>query len=106
MARPSLRRRLLALILGLTAVAWLAVGISAYVQVRHEARELIEEHEAREEIVEALGDALVWPLAAALPALADAGITVADVGIRRPTLDDVFLRLTGHRAEDSVEVAA
>jgi two-component system sensor histidine kinase QseC len=70
MARPSLRRRLLALILGLTAVAWLAVGISAYVQVRHEARELIEEHEAREEIVEALGDALVWPLAAALPALA------------------------------------
>ena len=31
--------------------------------------------------------------------LADAGIEVADIGLRRPTLDDVFLRLTGHRAE-------
>ncbi|HEX6266040.1 MAG TPA: histidine kinase dimerization/phospho-acceptor domain-containing protein, partial [Burkholderiales bacterium] len=77
MARASLRRRLLALILGLTAVAWLAVGISAYVQVRHEAGELFDEHfprsearEAREEIVETLGEALVWSLLAALPALA------------------------------------
>lgn len=77
MARPSLRRRLLALILGLTALAWLAVGIYAYVEVRHEARELFDEHlsrhearEAREEIAETLGEALAWPLAAALPALA------------------------------------
>jgi signal transduction histidine kinase len=77
MARPSLRRRLVALILGLSALAWLAVGVSAFVQVRHEARKLFEEHlsrhearEAREEIVEALGEALVWPLATALPALA------------------------------------
>ena len=77
MARPSLRRRLLGLILGLSAVAWLAVGISAYVQVRHEAGKLFDEHlsrhearEARDEIVEALGEALVWPLLAALPALA------------------------------------
>jgi ABC-2 type transport system ATP-binding protein len=29
--------------------------------------------------------------------LADAGIGVADIGLRRPTLDDVFLRLTGRR---------
>nr|WP_246297468.1 ATP-binding cassette domain-containing protein [Janibacter cremeus] len=28
------------------------------------------------------------------------GITVQDIGIRRPTLDDAFLSLTGHRAED------
>jgi signal transduction histidine kinase len=77
MARPSLRRRLLALILALTAVAWLAVGIAAFVEVRHEARKLFDEHlsrhearEAREEIAEALGKALVWPLAMALPALA------------------------------------
>jgi signal transduction histidine kinase len=77
MARPSLRRRLLALILGFTAVAWLAAGIYAYVEVRHEARELFDEHlsrhearEAREEIAQTLGKALVWPLAAALPALA------------------------------------
>ncbi|RSO48030.1 daunorubicin/doxorubicin resistance ABC transporter ATP-binding protein DrrA [Streptomyces sp. WAC 06725] len=29
-------------------------------------------------------------------ALQDAGIGVADIGLRRPTLDEVFLRLTGH----------
>ena len=89
MARPSLRRRLLGLILGLTAVAWLAVGISAYVQVRHEARKLFDEHfsrsearEARDEIVEALGEALVWPLAAALPALAVAIWLGVGAGLR------------------------
>jgi ABC-2 type transport system ATP-binding protein len=27
------------------------------------------------------------------------GVTIADLGVRRPTLDDVFLRLTGHAAE-------
>ena len=77
MARPSLRRRLLALILGLSAVAWLAVGITAYVEVRHEAGKLFDENlsrrdarHARGEIVEALGESLLWPLAAALPALA------------------------------------
>ncbi len=29
-----------------------------------------------------------------------------DVGLRRPTLDDVFLSLTGHRAEDGVKDVA
>ncbi|HEY3436336.1 MAG TPA: ATP-binding cassette domain-containing protein [Actinotalea sp.] len=38
-------------------------------------------------------------LIAALRALDDAGVTVQDAGIRRPTLDDVFLALTGHDAE-------
>jgi ABC-2 type transport system ATP-binding protein len=32
--------------------------------------------------------------------LDDAGVEVLDVVVRRPTLDDVFLELTGHRAED------
>jgi ABC-2 type transport system ATP-binding protein len=27
-------------------------------------------------------------------------VTVVDVGLRRPTLDDVFLSLTGHVAEE------
>lgn len=27
-----------------------------------------------------------------------AGLRAEDVGLRRPTLDEVFLRLTGHRA--------
>lgn len=35
--------------------------------------------------------------------LGGAGITVQDIGIRRPTLDDAFLTLTGHRAEDETE---
>jgi ABC-2 type transport system ATP-binding protein len=35
-----------------------------------------------------------------LQRLADANIGVVDVGLRRPTLDDVFLTLTGHTAEE------
>jgi ABC-2 type transport system ATP-binding protein len=31
--------------------------------------------------------------------LQDQGVGVADLGLRRPTLDDVFLQLTGHHAE-------
>ncbi|MDA2894281.1 ATP-binding cassette domain-containing protein [Mycolicibacterium sp. BiH015] len=38
--------------------------------------------------------------------LRDAGITVDDIGLSRPSLDDVFLTLTGHRTEDSEEVSA
>jgi ABC-2 type transport system ATP-binding protein len=33
--------------------------------------------------------------------LSDAGIGVDDLALRRPTLDDVFLALTGHAAEES-----
>ena len=40
-------------------------------------------------------------LADALRRLDAAGIAVDDVGLRRPTLDDVFLSLTGHVAEDT-----
>jgi ABC-2 type transport system ATP-binding protein len=32
------------------------------------------------------------------------GIQIADIALRRPTLDDVFLSLTGHAAEGAVEV--
>ena len=35
--------------------------------------------------------------------LADQGIDVVDIGLRRPTLDDVFLSLTGHAAEEFAE---
>jgi ABC-2 type transport system ATP-binding protein len=34
-----------------------------------------------------------------------AGISVDDIGLRRPTLDDVFLSLTGHVAEEDEESA-
>jgi ABC-2 type transport system ATP-binding protein len=40
-------------------------------------------------------------LRAVLTGLARAGIEVTDIGLRRPTLDDVFLSLTGHAAEQS-----
>jgi ABC-2 type transport system ATP-binding protein len=33
--------------------------------------------------------------------LGEAGIAIDDVGLRRPTLDDVFLSLTGHAAEEA-----
>ena len=39
-------------------------------------------------------------LVTAIRELDDAGIEVQDIGIRRPTLDDVFLSLTGHSMED------
>jgi ABC-2 type transport system ATP-binding protein len=38
--------------------------------------------------------------------LDSAQITIADLAMRRPTLDDVFLRLTGHVAEEATEGAA
>jgi ABC-2 type transport system ATP-binding protein len=38
-----------------------------------------------------------------LRSLEEAGIALYDVGLRRPTLDDVFLALTGHAAEPSVD---
>jgi ABC-2 type transport system ATP-binding protein len=45
-------------------------------------------------------------LVAALRRLDAGAITVQDVGIRRPTLDDVFLSLTGHAATEDEEVSA
>ena len=42
-------------------------------------------------------------LVEALSRLDAAGIEVLDVGLRRPTLDDVFLTLTGHAAEQTAE---
>ena len=38
--------------------------------------------------------------------LDEAGIAVDDFGMRRPTLDDVFLSLTGHAAEKDTEAEA
>ena len=33
----------------------------------------------------------------------DSDIELDDLGLKRPSLDDVFLRLTGHRAEETTE---
>jgi ABC-2 type transport system ATP-binding protein len=37
--------------------------------------------------------------------LDDAGIPIEDIALHRPTLDDVFLSLTGHAAEMAIEEA-
>ncbi|HEX4731757.1 MAG TPA: ATP-binding cassette domain-containing protein [Solirubrobacterales bacterium] len=39
-------------------------------------------------------------IAAAVQRLNEAGVGIDDISMRRPTLDDVFLQLTGHAAED------
>ncbi|XRQ13910.1 ATP-binding cassette domain-containing protein [Actinomadura welshii] len=42
-------------------------------------------------------------LTEAVRALDEAGVAVADIGLRRPTLDEVFLHLTGSGAQDNEE---
>jgi ABC-2 type transport system ATP-binding protein len=59
--------------------------------------ELHVDERNREIVVPVSGGARV--LTKALRGLDDAGVEVLDVGLRRPTLDDVFLTLTGHVAE-------
>jgi ABC-2 type transport system ATP-binding protein len=50
--------------------------------------------------VEAGADVLL----AAVRALDDAGLAVEDIALRRPTLDEVFLTLTGQGLDDPADV--
>ncbi|MDT0164115.1 ATP-binding cassette domain-containing protein [Actinotalea sp. AC32] len=59
--------------------------------------ELVTEEHTRTVTAPVTGGAAA--LVTALRALDDAGVEVQDAGVRRPTLDDVFLALTGHEAE-------
>ena len=43
-------------------------------------------------------------IADAVRRLDEAGITIDDIALRRPTLDDVFLRLTGQAIEHDEEL--
>src|SRR5262249_26823203 len=45
-------------------------------------------------------------LMAAVRRLDEAGVQIADIALRRPSLDDVFLALTGHAAEAEEEAPA
>ncbi|HZD24286.1 MAG TPA: ATP-binding cassette domain-containing protein [Acidimicrobiia bacterium] len=45
-------------------------------------------------------------LTSAVRALDDIGVEPRDIGLRRPTLDDVFLALTGHHAEEAPRESA
>ncbi|KAF0958371.1 MULTISPECIES: ATP-binding cassette domain-containing protein [unclassified Rhodococcus (in: high G+C Gram-positive bacteria)] len=62
------------------------------------AGDIVVEENVRRVTVPVSGgaDALVE----ALGRLSNRGVKVFDVGLRRPTLDDVFLTLTGHEAEE------
>ncbi|HEY9474358.1 MAG TPA: ATP-binding cassette domain-containing protein [Mycobacteriales bacterium] len=70
----------------------------------HAAGELTVDREARHVVVPVSADG-----AGCLPGvvrdLDAAGVTVADLALRRPTLDDVFLALTGHAAEAGLPAA-
>ena len=44
-------------------------------------------------------------LIAVVRLLDELNVTIADIGLRRPTLDDVFLRLTGQSTEADEEAA-
>ena len=79
---------------------------------RERARALLEEFEG---VVRVDGgrqgiDAYLKSGAGAVPRLVRqfdaAGIEMKEISMRRPTLDDVFLRATGHRLEGAADVAA
>jgi ABC-2 type transport system ATP-binding protein len=57
----------------------------------------IEEHTKRITVPAPGGSSTLVDVIRTLDA---AGIRIADIGLRRPTLDDVFLTLTGHQAEE------
>ena len=56
-------------------------------------------------VVVPLGNESATVLIEAIRRLDEAGIELADVALRRPTLDDVFMALTGHHAEDEERAA-
>jgi ABC-2 type transport system ATP-binding protein len=60
----------------------------------------VEEH-TRRLTVPVTGGAKL--LAEVIRELDTRGVEIDDIGLRRPTLDDVFISLTGHAAEDAKE---
>jgi ABC-2 type transport system ATP-binding protein len=72
------------------------LAVAAGVLRSHGSGDVSVEREARQLSVAAVqGDGLIARVVRALDAV---GVEVADIEIRRPTLDDVFLGLTGRRA--------
>jgi ABC-2 type transport system ATP-binding protein len=45
-------------------------------------------------------------IAEAVRRLDDAGVAIEDIALRRPTLADVFIALTGHAAEEEADTEA
>jgi ABC-2 type transport system ATP-binding protein len=69
-------------------------AIAALAEMASERPELVD-HTVRVPVREHRG-----VIAAAVRRLDDAGVGIDDIALRRPTLDDVFLALTGHAAEE------
>lgn len=78
----------------LAAAETLLRRTGAEVFVDHAARQLTAAADGIDDMIQVAGR------------LRDSGIGVDDIGLSRPSLDDVFLTLTGHRTEDSEEVGA
>ncbi|MFB7516774.1 ATP-binding cassette domain-containing protein [Streptomyces sp. NPDC056144] len=66
--------------------------------------EVSVEHHTRKLIVPVTGGAKL--LAEVIRDLDAVGVEIDDIGLRRPTLDDVFISLTGHAADREEEEAA
>jgi len=69
-------------------------------------RSILAQHGSGEPVASGGGRTWIVPVAdgasalsAIVAAVAQEGISLHDAGMRRPTLDDVFLQLTGHEAE-------
>ncbi|MDP9496454.1 MAG: ATP-binding cassette domain-containing protein [Actinomycetota bacterium] len=76
-----------------------AVPAACRVLGRLASGEVQVDEQARQLTAPVRGGARV--LTEALRQLDAEGVTVLDVGLRRPTLDDVFLSLTGHASDDA-----
>ena len=82
----------------------LTVRVSDLASLEHVRRVLEAEGHAPPVVDEAVGTVSVAVtngparLAGVVRRLDEASVTIADIGLRQPTLDEVFLSLTGHRA--------
>jgi ABC-2 type transport system ATP-binding protein len=77
------------------------IHLAQEVLARFTDGELQVDEESRTLVAPISGGAKVFTRA--VGAIDDAGIDVHDVGLRRPTLDDVFLSLTGHHAVEETD---
>ncbi|MFI0981170.1 ATP-binding cassette domain-containing protein [Streptomyces sp. NPDC021093] len=82
-------------------VAEQAADLPVVLKVVAEVAEVPPECEELERKVHAQVADRVAALTEVARTLQDQGIAVEDIGLRRPSLDDVFMRLTGHRTEIS-----